>query len=65
MLAILLITKILPSIFQQRTLHQQEDLCFEAQLRSIHGGEALLATQPNPAPDLTLAPMAYLLPDER
>ena len=66
MLVILLVTKILPSIFQQRAILQQEDLHFEAQLRRLRGGEALLSTRRNQAdPDLTLRPMAYLLPDER
>src|SRR5882762_1092704 len=65
MLINLLITKILPSNFQQRTLQQQDDLRFKAQLHCLCGGEALLAAQQNQAPNLTLALMAYLLPDER
>jgi hypothetical protein len=65
MLVILLITKILPSIFWQSALQQQEDLHFEAQLRGFRGGEALLTARRNQAADLTLALMAYLLPDER
>lgn len=66
MFIMLLITQILPSIFEQRRLREEERLRFEAQLQKLRGGDKLLearrakAVSPN-----VFSPMAYFLPDER
>ena len=41
LLVMLLVTCILPSIFFQQKLQQQEDLQFEAQLQKLRGGQKL------------------------
>ena len=64
LLVMLLVTRILPSIFLQRKLQQQEDLRFEAQLRKLRGGQKLAEAQKGVNTEV-FAPMAYFLPDER
>ncbi|KAH9945524.1 hypothetical protein B0H21DRAFT_694117, partial [Amylocystis lapponica] len=56
----------LPSIFEQRALEQLEDLRWEAQLRTLQGGEALLSRNSKAAPSaLSLSPptIAYAVMD--
>ena len=64
MLVWLLVMKVLPSIFQHRTLIQEEDVCFAAQLCTIRGGEQLLKVQDKHIP-MALIPLVYYLPDEQ
>lgn len=59
-----LVTKILPSIFEFRALEEQEETRWEAQLRRLPGGEALLeARKKREAADLPS--VAYLYADPR
>lgn len=53
--------KVLPSIFQQRAIMQQEQLRWEDQIRNIPGGAQLLKDRNSHKPVAT--PIAYLVPD--
>ena len=60
----LLVTKVLPSIFQHRAITKQDAQHWEAQIRKMPGGDALLAHHDKPISIYTIAPMAYIVPDE-
>jgi hypothetical protein len=58
----LLVTKVLPAIFEQRKMEQFENQRWEAQMRNLPGGEALLS-QRNTRKAI-IVPVAYLVPDD-
>ena len=60
----LLITKILPSIFQQRSAERNDVSVWEAQMRSLPGGESLLKKTLATNSGYTVPTIAYQVPDE-
>ncbi|TDL28464.1 hypothetical protein BD410DRAFT_695097, partial [Rickenella mellea] len=57
----LVITKVLPSIFDQRAMDRAENLRWEMRIRALRGGEALLSARNKPA--IVLPSVAYLKAD--
>ncbi|KAJ7884021.1 hypothetical protein B0H13DRAFT_2343878 [Mycena leptocephala] len=57
----ILIIHILPSIFQERRLYQNQQLPIDAQIRQLPGGASLLKDRPSGRQ--ILPKIAYLLPD--
>ncbi|EKM60295.1 uncharacterized protein PHACADRAFT_203530 [Phanerochaete carnosa HHB-10118-sp] len=58
------ITKVLPAIFQQRELEQQQNILWERQLLQLPGGAALLAQKKGAKAGQLLPPVAYITSDE-
>lgn len=61
----LLITKIFPSIFEQRTAERHDANIWEAQMQSLPGGEALLKSKHESKTGSAAPTVAYLYPNEK